>query len=113
MGVVLEGVVVRGDGLGRKLGFPTANLDWQGDPPAPGVYEVLVEGLGRAVCNVGKRPTVGGKDLRVEVHIPGYSGDLYGKKLKVEFVRLIRGEKKFASLEELTAQIKRDLEGLS
>ncbi len=108
--------MVRGDGLGRKLGFPTANLDCRGAVPEPGVYEVLVSGRTlkerRAVCSVGRRPTVAGKDLRVEVHIPDFSGDLYGRTLAVEFLRLIRPQRKFASLDELAAQIGRDVESI-
>ena len=114
----LRGRVVRGEGLGRKLGFPTANLKI---PPAArpprGVWRVKVAGttLGErlAVCNVGVRPTVGGKRLVVEVHIPGFRGDLYGRTLTVEFLAAIRAEKKFSSLAALKAQIGRDVASLT
>jgi riboflavin kinase/FMN adenylyltransferase len=113
----LTGKVVRGDGRGRQLGFPTANIDYGASPlPENGVYEVSVEGDGlsaRGVCNVGLRPTISGsKGVHVEVHIPGFSGDLYGQVLKVAFKKKIRGEKKFASLDELKAQIRTDIESL-
>jgi FAD synthase len=112
--MTLSGVVVRGDGIGAKLGFPTANLSYEGPPPERGVWEVEVEGLGRAVCNVGVRPTVtGAGKVVVEVHIPGWSGDLYGKTLKVAFSRKLRDEKKFASVDELKAQIARDVGALN
>ena len=105
--MILKGVVVRGAGLGAKLGFPTANLDVQTD--IRGVWEVEVLGR-KAVCNVGVRPTVSGdRKLVVEVHIPGFREDLYGRTLSVEFVRKIRDEKKFASVDELKAQIALDL----
>ena len=111
--MTLSGVVVRGDGLGAKLGFPTANVAYDGPPPERGVWEVSVEGLGKAVCNVGVRPTVtdAGK-IVVEVHVPGWSGDLYGKTLSVTFIRKLRDEKKFPSLELLKAQLARDIAAL-
>lgn len=115
---VVDAVVVRGDGRGRTLGFPTANLGIKsGVVPAPGVYAVSVDGEGLsqapAVCNVGVRPTISDSiGVHVEVHIPGYMGDLYGKRLRVRFIRRIREEKKFASLAELKAQIAADVASL-
>mgnify|MGYP001568283087 CR=1 FL=1 len=110
----LTGVVVRGQGLGAKLGFPTANLAFSGQPPQRGVWAVEVKGLGPAVCNVGVRPTVAGEArLQVEVHILNFDGDLYGKTLKLVFLKRLRGEKKFASLEALKEQIARDVAGLT
>lgn len=109
--------MVSGDGLGRKLGFPTANIETQ-DALAPlGVYEVRVSGPGlcgrAALCNVGARPTVkSGATILVEVHIPGFKGDLYGRELTVSFVRKIRDEKKFPSLGALREQIRRDVGGI-
>ena len=112
--MTLEGVVVRGEGLGAKLGFPTANLSFSGLSPARGVWAVAVDGPGLttrpAVCNVGVRPTVSQRQrLTVEVHIPGFAGDLYGQKLSVRFVRKIREERRFASVDELKEHISRDL----
>jgi len=105
-----RGVVVKGERLGRKLGFPTANVEVEGgaDRLPRGVHKVMVEGR-VGVCNVGVRPTVGGARLVVEVHIPGFTGDLYGKTLEVEILGKIRDEKKFASLDELKAQIAVDV----
>lgn len=118
--LALQGTVMRGDGLGRRLGFPTANLKIPRSRIPPfGVYRVRVRGPGLeegrlAVCNVGIRPTLGGAGrVRVEVHIPGYSGDLYGKSLAVSFLGRIRQEKKFPSLSALKAQIRRDVRFLT
>ncbi|MDE2039148.1 MAG: riboflavin kinase [Elusimicrobia bacterium] len=115
--MILEGVVVRGEGLGRKLGFPTANLAWQGEAPQRGVWAVRVEGAAErpleAVCNVGLRPTVSSSGrLSVEVHIPGFSADLYGRRLRLTFLRKIREERAFRSPAELAAQIAADIEAL-
>ena len=111
--MTLSGVVVKGEQLGRKLGFPTANLDFEGPAPERGVWAVVVEGEGlpqrKAVCNIGVRPTVSGTGhVLVEVHIPNFSGDLYGKTLKIDFLRKLRDEKKFVSLDELKKQIAAD-----
>ncbi|MBI3552722.1 MAG: riboflavin kinase [Elusimicrobia bacterium] len=115
---VLRGTVVRGDGRGRQLGFPTANIDvGAAKTPEHGVYAVEVEAEGlkyRAVCNIGVRPSISGSQgVHVEVHIPGFEGDLYGKTLSLRILRKLRGEKKFGSLDELKAQIARDIASLS
>lgn len=107
------GTVVRGRGLGRQIGFPTANLATAGlQLPPGGVYAVRVRGLGDekpAVANLGLRPTLGpGGDRLLEVHIPGHEGDLYGTELEVEFRRFLRPEQRFGSLEELRQQLARD-----
>jgi len=114
----LRGRVVHGDGMGRKLGFPTANLKISAAARPPrGVWRVKVRGsaLGErdAVCNVGVRPTLGGTRLVVEVHVPGFKGDLYGKTLTVAFESAIRAEKKFPSLAALKAQIRKDVASLT
>ena len=114
----LRGRVVRGDGMGRKLGFPTANIKLSpAARPPRGVWRVLVRGttVGERLgaCNVGVRPTLGGTRLVVEVHIPGFKGDLYGKTLTLSFISAIRAEKKFPSLAALKAQIKRDVASLT
>ena len=114
----LRGRVVRGDGVGRRLGFPTANIRPRSPERLPrGVWRVQVFGttLGErlAVCNVGLRPTLGGRRLVVEVHVPGWTGDLYGRTLKVSFLSAIRAEKKFGSLGGLKAQIRRDVASLT
>ena len=114
----LKGRVVRGDGMGRKLGFPTANIKISpGARPPRGVWRVQVAGttLGKRLgaCNIGVRPTLGGVRLVVEVHIPGFKGDLYGRTLALTFLSAIRAEKKFPSLAALKAQIRRDVASLT
>jgi riboflavin kinase/FMN adenylyltransferase len=116
---LLSGPVVPGDALGRKLGFPTANV--QVSPrriPPFGVYRVEVSWRGSkarpALCSVGDRPTLGaGLAACVEVYIPGFSGDLYGKVLKVAFIEKLREQEKFKSLAALKAQIRRDVARLA
>ncbi len=116
---VLTGTVVHGRHLGHKLGFPTANVDCGSRLaiPAPGVYAadvVLPYGaLRKAVVNIGSRPTVdNGSDISVEAHIPGFSGDLYGKTVSLRFLRRLRDEHRFGSLDELQAAIRADREAL-
>jgi riboflavin kinase/FMN adenylyltransferase len=114
----LTGRVVHGDGMGRKLGFPTANIKIPPSAKPPrGVWRVMVRGttVGARLgaCNVGVRPTVGGLKLVVEVHIPGFKGDLYGRTLTLDFLGAIRAEKKFPSLHALKAQIRRDVASLT
>lgn len=109
----LSGSVVEGFRRGAALGFPTANV--QSDQeivPREGVYAVGVEWKGRhfpGVANVGHNPTFGNKSLSVEVHLLEFEGDLYGARLDVAFVSRIRDERKFASVDELTAQIACDV----
>lgn len=110
----LEGEVVKGRQIGRTIGFPTANIKVNSGEllPPNGVYAASVGGR-KAFVNIGHRPTLdNGGDISVEVHIPGFDGDLYGKVLKVEFLRRIRPEIKFNSLDELKAQIQRDINSL-
>ena len=116
----LQGTVVKGKGIGRKLGFPTANIRVPAEVMTPcGVFHVLVSGGSlrgprSAVCNIGTRPTVGSRAKKpvVEVHIPGFSGSLYGKKLRVEFLKRLRAEKKFRSLEALKKAIAADIKSV-
>jgi riboflavin kinase / FMN adenylyltransferase len=111
----LAGTVVRGDGLGQQLGFPTANIDPAGLVlPPHGVYAVHAEVGGRlyrAVLNIGHRPTLQhpAPQLRVEAHLIDFAGDLYGQELEVSFLELLRPERKFPSLRELREQIARDI----
>jgi len=111
----LAGLVIHGDGLGAKLGFPTANLEAAGLAiPPRGVYAVHVATdahIYRAVLNIGVRPTLAKPEprLRVEAHLLDFQGDLYGKELEVTFVEKLREEKKFKSLPELRDQIARDI----
>ena len=116
----LSGVVVAGKQLGRTIGFPTANLSLSDNRrliPARGVYaaEVRIEGKNasmRAMLNIGSRPTVdvSGASLSVEVHVIGYEGNLYGRRMEVAFIRRLRDEKKFPSLEALRRQLEADRE---
>jgi riboflavin kinase/FMN adenylyltransferase len=110
----LDGRVVRGDQLGRKLGFPTANLDVPGRIlPPNGVYAAHADTSAmshRAVVNIGVRPTVGDAIMRrVETHLLDFDGDLYGQQLEITFAQRLRDEKKFASLDELKHQIAADI----
>ena len=108
--------VVEGDKLGRKLGFPTANLDATGLAlPPNGVYAIHAIARGqshRAVLNIGTRPTLGEMNppLRLEAHLLDFNGELYGEELEIVFAEKLRDEKKFASVDELKAQIGRDIE---
>lgn len=118
----IVGEVVRGFQVGRTIGFPTANIATGLLVPASGVYAVEVHLPAEAGCaprvmpgvlNVGTRPTIGnGAEPSVEVHIPGYQGDLYGQQLRVEILRKLRDERKFESLEALKAQIAEDIRGI-
>lgn len=114
----IEGRVQQGDQRGRQLGFPTANFSVDGYlEPTFGVYAVRVgaEEDGRVVwrdgvANLGRRPTFGKTDAVLEVHLLDFSGDLYGRHLRVAFVDFIRPERKFDGLEALKAQISADSE---
>jgi riboflavin kinase/FMN adenylyltransferase len=104
----VSGVVETGDQRGRTIGFPTANLGGIVEMlPPNGVYAVFADDR-PAVMNVGLRPTVDGTTLKVEVHLFDFAGDLYGRPMRVHFVRRLRDEQKFAGLPELKAQIARD-----
>lgn len=111
----LVGTVRRGDGRGRQLGFPTANLG-AGDcqNPAGGVYAALADLGGRriaAAVNVGVLPTVSkGRPVTIEAHLIGWSGECYGAQLGLDLVTRLREETRFASLDALRQQIARDIE---
>jgi len=111
----LSGIVQKGDQLGRRLGFPTANIEASGLVlPPNGVYAVHVHASGkshRAVLNLGVRPTLANSTVqrRVEVHLLDFGGDLYGQELEVNFVARLRDERKFASLDTLKEQIAVDI----
>jgi riboflavin kinase/FMN adenylyltransferase len=112
---MLGGTVIEGQQRGRKIGFPTVNLQFH-EPckllPANGVYVARVELDGvvhPAMMNVGRRPTVSIEgEVTVEAHILGYSGDLYGRVLSFSLLDFIREERRFASLDELQLQLKLD-----
>lgn len=111
---VLSGSVVEGFHRGAKLGFRTANVRVDHElVPREGVYAVRVEWQGRhypGVANVGHNPTFGNESLSVEVHLLDFDGDLYGAQVEVAFAARIRDERKFASVDELVAQIACDVQ---
>jgi riboflavin kinase/FMN adenylyltransferase len=109
----VSGTVVRGDQLGRRLGFPTANLAVPDEKllPRVGVYcgwARLQTTHWPALLSIGYRPTVNGTDLRVEVYVMGFRGDLYGQHLQMDVTHWLRGEEKFETLDALVAQMHRD-----
>ena len=118
---MLTGRVVHGRMIGRQIGFPTANIVPDPDKlvPAPGVYKTVVSDQQSSVSNqialvnIGTNPTVGNTHQTIEVHIPGFSGDLYNQQITLRFISRLREERHFASLDELKAQIQRDYETLS
>lgn len=112
----IESRIVSGYQNGRKMGFPTANLDvtrCQQLLPASGVYAVLVRlkdsvGWKRGMMNIGHRPTFNGRTTSMEVNLFNFSGDLYGQKLLVSFISKIRDERKFDSIDALAEQLQHD-----
>jgi riboflavin kinase/FMN adenylyltransferase len=109
---MVEGEVVGGDQRGRELGFPTANIvpDDRLAIPGHGVYAAFANGIPAAV-NVGVRPTFeSGRGVLIETYLIDFEGDLYGTDLRVAFVARLRGEKRFASVEELITQMRSDVE---
>lgn len=112
--VMIEGVVEHGRRLGRELGFPTANLSVpDGICAADGVYRSRAEVDGEvydAMSNLGRNPSVGGTQRRLETHLFGFEGSLYGRTLRVELLERIREERTFPTIEALREQIARDKE---
>ena len=113
----LEGTVVSGYQVGRKIGFPTANLrvDFPYKLiPSIGVYAVRVQVAGqqwKGMLSIGYRPTINnGNDLSIEVHILDFQGDIYNQKMRIEFIEFLRPEIKFDSVDELIAQMHKDKE---
>ena len=109
----VSGEVVRGDQLGRQLGFPTANVDVAGQQlPPDGVWLVEAHQSGgeliRGVANLGVRPSVGCGERRLEVHLLDFSGDLYGRELTVRFLGFLRDERRFETLGDLQQAIRAD-----
>ena len=109
----MVGRVIRGERLGRQLGFPTANLRLERRrSPLAGIFAVWVHGIGAAplpaVASLGRRPTVGGAEMLLEVHVFDFSGDLYGRRIEVEFVAKLREEAHFEGVEALVRQMHED-----
>lgn len=110
---VIGGHVVYGRQLGRRLGYPTANLRLgRRVAPVGGIFAVRVHGVGAnvrpGVASLGVRPTVNGTEPLLEAHLFDFDGDLYGKKIQVEFVAKLRDEEKFENLDAMVEQIDRD-----
>jgi len=110
----IEGEVTEGEKRGRQIGYPTANLstDWE-MLPKPGVYATracLDDMKLDSITNIGYRPTFGSSRLLIETHIFDFNADIYGKRLRIEFVERIRDEKRFESVDALVAEIRADVE---
>jgi riboflavin kinase/FMN adenylyltransferase len=110
---MIGGHVVRGQQLGRKLGYPTANLPLgRRTSPVEGIFAVRVHNVGDVVrpgvASLGVRPTVNGKEPLLEAHLFDFDGDLYGKRIQVEFLEKLRDEEKFSDLDAMVKQIDRD-----
>lgn len=109
----MSGRVIRGQCLGRKLGYPTANIKLgQLNSPLSGIFAVRVWGAGKislnGVASLGTRPTVEGDHVLLEAHLFDFTGDLYGRELEVQFMAKLRDEARFPSLEALVEQMKKD-----
>lgn len=111
----ISGTIVHGDGIGHKIGFPTANIKID-EPykliPTDGVYAALINFDGvmrKAVIDIGIRPTLGATEHRIEAHIINFSAKIYGRKMTIYFFSRIRDEKRFSMLEELENQIVDDI----
>ena len=114
----LYGVVVAGNRLGRTMGFPTANMHLY-EPlklvPGDGAYAVVAEvqeRCYRGMCNIGLRPTVGGVVRTIETHLLDFDEDIYGLPLRIRFVKRLRDERRFPSMEALRSQLERDREAV-
>jgi len=111
----IEGEVEKGRMMGKKIGFPTCNIDIGNYVIAkPGVYAVKIKinhtnQIYKGIANLGYRPTFKQKKILLEVNLFNFSGNLYNKKLSVEFLKFIRGEKKFKGIDQLRSQINKDL----
>ena len=110
----IKGKVIKGDGIGKKIGYPTANIlliDKEKIIPGNGVYvcRIFIENkYYGGMLNIGFRPTVNGKERRIEIHIFGLNYDLYDKILKIILIHKIRNEIKFTTLDELKVQLGKD-----
>jgi riboflavin kinase/FMN adenylyltransferase len=109
----ISGHVIPGEKLGRTLGFPTANLRlFRRVSPVAGIYAVRASGAGLmrhpGIASVGTRPTVGGTEWLLEVHLFDYAGPLYGERLDVDFIAWLREEVRFADVAAMTAQMHED-----
>jgi riboflavin kinase/FMN adenylyltransferase len=111
----LSGIVIKGEGRGKKIGFPTANIqvDKMSIKPQKGVYATKTYYKGmlfNSITNVGINPTFGGEKLNIETNIFDFDNDIYGEDISVHFLDKIRDEKKFSTVNDLVEQIKLDIE---
>ena len=110
----ISGRVIRGNQLGRELGYATANLRVAEPPAFSGIAAVRIDGAGVSghpgIASLGRRPTVAGRDWLLEAHLFDFDGDLYGRHLRVQFEGFIRHEEHFDSLPEMVEQMNRDVE---
>ena len=112
----LTGKVVKGDGLGKQINYPTANISIEEDYkiiPKDGVYYIkttIDNNLYNGMMNIGHRPTIGTKEKSIEVHLFSFDKDIYDKVISVDVVEKIREEKKFSSIEALKTQLAKDEE---
>lgn len=112
----IRGIVVRGDGRGRQLGFPTANLQVVGGDkliPPPGIYAVrgvLRSGSHAGALHLGPRPTFKGSPPSIELHLVDFEGEIYGEEVRVDFVDRLRGVEPFTTVDALVRQIRSDVE---
>jgi riboflavin kinase/FMN adenylyltransferase len=108
------GTVVKGEGVGRRLGFPTANIDPHNEIiPLCGVYPVhvlLLRKWYKGLVNIGYRPTLKGKERTIEVHLLDFNKNVYGKDMEIFFEKRLRSEKKFKNVENLKKQIRADIQ---
>ena len=109
----VEGIVTEGNRIGRTIGFPTANLKIEPNAPLPanGVYAAMTRLEGdwyKSMVNIGTRPTLNQNNLAIEVFIIGFDREIYGKTLSVHFLKWLRNEVRFASLEHLKQQLIKD-----
>lgn len=116
----INGVVVRGKGIGRTIGFPTANIQPETPEkiiPKSGVYAVQARtntsSWMPAILNIGTNPTIGNNQQTIELHIPHFEENLYGQQIAIVFVQYIREERKFLNIDSLREQIKQDVNSLS
>ena len=119
-GYALNGVVVRGKGIGHTIGFPTANIQPETPEkiiPKSGVYAVQARTSTSswmpAILNIGTNPTIGNNQQTIELHIPHFEENIYGQQVSIVFVRYIREERKFLNIDSLREQIKKDINSLS
>ena len=109
----MAGRVIRGQQLGRQLGYPTANIRLAASPsPVKGIFAIRARwgesGWHDGVANLGTRPAVGGEGFLVEAHLFDFEGDLYGQRLEIEFIKKLRDEAHFADIDDLVVQMRED-----